>query len=101
MYKKVISHFDYKHFGSRISVYESKDNYLLIIDGRDGRVFYFIDLALKNMYPVNDYMKKINFEFIDHFEKEELNYKFPIDLQKHGFSQCPEWVVSLISGTGK
>lgn len=90
MYRRIAQYKDDKHFGTETTIYKSEENFLIIVDGRDGREYYFVDLELNNLYPVNLHVNKINTEDV------ELDYKFEIAWRKYGFSKCPDWVLSLL-----
>lgn len=99
MYKKLIHFVDKKHFGNQILVYKSEINYLVIIKDRNEQSYFFLDNDLEFLYPVNSYMKKIEFDFeFDHIN-EELNYVFDINLSQYGYLPCPEQLMNLIKET--
>lgn len=99
MYKKIINFKDKKHFGSKILVYKSEINYLIITKDRDGQSYYFLDNKLEFLYPCNSYMKKINFSFNFENANEEINYIFEINLSQYGHSPCPEYFKKLFNET--
>ena len=90
MYRKIIQRKDEKHFGTTITIYKSEKNFLVIINGRDGETHYFVDLQLTRLYPVKIHTQADTSELT-------LDYSCDIDLQKLGFSKCPDWIHSLIS----
>lgn len=90
MYRKIVQHRDEKHFGTTTTIYKGADNYLVITDGRDGRMHFFVDLHLARLYP-------IKLDISINTEDATLDYSCDTDLQKCGFSKCPEWIYSLIS----
>lgn len=90
MYRKIVQCKDEKHFGTTITVYKSEENFLVIIDGRDGETHYFVDLQLTRLYPVKLHTQVNTAE-------ATLDYSCDIDWQKRGFSKCPDWIHSLIS----
>jgi hypothetical protein len=92
MYRRISQSEDGTHFGTQITIYKSENNFLVIEDGRDGRIHYFADLQLTRLYPVKLHAQ-IN------TAEATLDYTWDIDLQKCGFSKCPDWVLSLISRT--
>lgn len=96
MYKRIVQRKDKKHFGTQTTIYQSDENFLVIIDGRDGREYYFVDLELSNLYPVHLYTREIN-EI--NTKETVLDCKFDIPLQKYGSSRCPDWVLSLMGKT--
>ncbi len=55
MYKKIIHFKDKKHFGSKIVIYKSESNYLIIMKDRDGQSYYFLDNKLEFLYPMNTF----------------------------------------------
>lgn len=96
MYKKIIHFKDKKHFGSQIVIYKSESNYLIIMKDRDGQSYYFLDNKLEFLYPMNTFMKKINFKFDFDNIREEINQSFELDLSQYGHSVCPEFIKNLI-----
>lgn len=90
MYRKIVQHKDKKHFGTITTVYKSEENFLIIEDGRDGRIHYFVDPQLTRLYPVT-------LDVPINTTATTLDYCCDIDLQKRGFSKCPDWIYSLIS----
>ena len=90
MYERIVQRKDGKHFGTQITIYQSDENFLVVVDDRDGRSYYFMDLELSNLYPVDLHTKEIN------TAEMVLDCKFDIPLQKYGASRCPDWVLSLI-----
>ena len=95
MYTKIIETYDKAHFGTKIMVYKGDENFLIIIDGRGEKNYFFADLKLVKFYPVNSYMRSINYEYDALNGGIELNQKFYIDLSKYGFSQVPKWLRKL------
>ena len=96
MYNIIIHFKDKKHFGSQIAIYKSEINYLIIIKDRDEQSYYFLDNKLEFFYPMNTYMKNINFNFDFDNVKEKINQSFELDLSQYGSSVCPEFVKNLI-----
>ena len=90
MYRIFAQHKDDKDFGSIITIYKSEENFLVISDDRDGRSYYFVDLQLTRLYPV-----KLDVQI--NIAEATLDYNCDIDLQKRGFSKCPDWLYSFIS----
>lgn len=90
MYRKIAQYKDEKHFGTTTTIYKSAENYLVITDGRDGRTHYFVDLHLTRLYPVK-------LDIPVNTEDSILDYSCDTDLQKRGFSKCPDWIHSFIS----
>lgn len=97
MYKKIIYLNDKKHFGNELVVYKGEINYLIIINDRDGQAYYFVDNKFEFLYPMNTYMKNINFNFDFNNIKEEIDQSFNLDLSHYGHSVCPEFIKTLIN----
>ena len=93
MYRRIVQIKDDKHFGTETTIYKSEENFLVIVDGRDGRECYFVDLEINNLYPVNLYTSNIK------TEETEIDCIFDINWRKYGFSKCPDWVRSLLGRT--
>lgn len=98
MYKKIISKHDKKHFGTKTIIYKGDENYFIIIDGRDRKDYFFVDLELTNLYPVDTYMRNIHYEYEANDDCDEMNIHFDIPLSKYGYSPCPQWIKSLLEG---
>lgn len=100
MYKKIAELNDKKHFGTQTIIYKCEQNFLVVILGRDGVDYYFIDLEIKNLYPANSYMKAKKFSYENRRGQATLECHFDIDLSKYGCSKCPPWLREiLISNT--
>lgn len=95
MYTKIIQTYDKPHFGTKTTIYRGEENFFIIIDGRDGKNYFFADLDLVNFYPVNSYMRSINYEYGSENDGIELNLKFDINLSKYGYSPSPKWLRNL------
>lgn len=96
MYKKFVRFKDKKSFGNEVIVFRSEENFLIIIIERGTKAYYFVDIDVEYLYPVDSYMKNINFVYDEKSEKAVLDYSFDIDLKKYGSTRCPEWLKSLI-----
>ena len=94
MYKRLF-HVVHKIRGEEIFIYQGKENYFVIMMERSSTVYSIVDFGLENMYPVNTYLKSINFEFDPHSTKN-IPYSFDINLLHYGSSKCPEWIRLLI-----
>ena len=63
MYTIIVLYKDEQNFGNTVVIYKSSSNYLVIIKDRDEVSYYFLDKDINMMYPMNTYMKQIDFEF--------------------------------------
>lgn len=98
MYRKVILHKDERHFGNEIAVFKSEAGYFIVIRDR-GELSYFVsDSKLMHLYPINEYMKKVEYGNDFDFERDELDLNVNLDLDKIGCSPCPEWLKDIIGG---
>ena len=96
MYKKVIQLKEKNFFGNQIAIFQSDDNYFVIMDDRGEIVYFFLDKNLQYLYPVNSYIKKIGYQY--EFEKpiETIGFDFKIDLNQYGHSPCPEYLKEIV-----
>ena len=60
--------------------------------------YFFVDLELTNLYPVDTYMRNIHYEYDSNDDCDEMNIHFDIPLSKYGYSPCPPWIKSLLEG---
>ena len=96
MYQRLLSQKSSKHFGAKTAVLKGDRDYLIIVSDRDEISYFFADMSLEKLYPVNSYMKSISFAFDFENAPDQLDCDFDIDLDKYGFSQNTEWVKNLI-----
>lgn len=95
MYKKILHKKHPQCFGDQVFVFEGENNYFLIVMDRDGVNYYFVDQALKYMYPATSYMWKIGAVSIDAF-CDALEFPSEINLDALGHGDCPQWFVNLV-----
>lgn len=96
MYRKLLEHTDKKNFGARTTIYHGDDNYFIILSDRDGETYWFLDLDMERLYPVNTYLKSIGFSCDRNRLGKAFNDMFDVDLSKLGSSDCPKWLRDLI-----
>ena len=96
MYKIIVNIYDEKHFGSKLLIYKSEENYLIASKSRDGIFYSFLDNELKFLYPVDSYMRKINFSIDFGNIKPEISDCFDINLSEYRCSNCPDYIIRLI-----
>jgi hypothetical protein len=97
MYKKIVQRKDTIHFGYETIILKSEENFLIIMVGLCNKAYYFADLELKYLYPVDSYMQKINFEYDTAKEITDFDYRFDICFHKLVFARCPAWISALIN----
>ena len=95
MYKKILHKKYPRSFGDQVFVFEGENDYFLIVADRDGVSYYFVDKALKNMYPASSYLTKMGADSIDAF-CDVLEFPFKIVLDTLGHGDCPQWVIDLV-----
>ena len=86
---------DRDNFGNEIVVFDNETNYLVVEIDREIVSYFFVDLALTRLYPMNTYMKKSGIAY-DAMDPNWAPKKIDIDLHKYGFSSCPEWLKTLL-----
>lgn len=96
MYTRIVLYKDKENFGNTVVIYKSSSNYLVIIKDRDEISYYFLDKDMKKMYPMNTYMKQIDFEYSFENSNDQIDRFFDVDLSKYGYSVCPEYLKKLI-----
>ena len=93
--KKIVFWKDEKNFGNETLVFDNEKNYLVIMIECGIAAYYFLDLSLSKLYPANSYMKEINFTYnTSNCDWGTIN--FDINLDRYGFSICPDWLRVLI-----
>ena len=97
MYTRIVLYKDKENFGNTVVVYKSSSNYLVIIKDRDEVSYYFLDKDINMMYPMNTYMKQIDFEYSFENIDNQIDRFFDVDLSTYGHSICPEYLKKLIT----
>lgn len=97
MYTRIVLYKDEQNFGNTVVIYKSSLNYLVIIKEKDEVSYYFLDKDINMMYPMNTYMKQIDFEYSFENTDDQLDRFFDVDLSKYGNSICPEYLKKLIT----
>ena len=101
MYTRIVLHKDKENFGNTVVVYKSSSNYLVITKDRDEVSYYFLDKDINMMYPMNTYMKQIEFEYSFENADVQLDRIFDVDLSMYGSSICPDNLKKLVIDSSK
>ena len=100
MFKKILYHYDKKHFGDQTLVYKGYYDqdviYFVAITDRGEPSHYFVDSNLEKMYPVNSYIDRLGINIDFNNIPDYLDFTIDIDLSRYGCSECCYSLAKLI-----
>ena len=100
MFKKIIYHYDKKHFGDKTVVYKGyyKQNviYFVAITDRGEPSYCFVDPNLEKMWPVDSYINRLGIDIDFNNIPDYLDFTIDIDLSRYGYSECYLFFAKLI-----
>lgn len=96
MFKKVFESIDVKNFGNITQIYKSDNMYLVIVLDRGETAFYFVDVKMQYLYPVNTLFQSIHYKHSFKKDISTILIDDDIDLTKYGHTVCPSIIRNMI-----
>ena len=100
MFKRIIYHYDKKHFGDKTVVYkgyyEQNVIYFVAITDRGEPSYCFVDTNLVKMWPVDSYINRLGIDIDFNNIPDYLDFTIDIDLSRYGHSECAYCFAKLI-----